>query len=147
MITESATVIRCQGGYAEVQIERQSACNHCELESGCGTGAIGRLLGNRRKPLTIDTDQELHPGDQVVLGIPEAQLVRASMLVYGMPLLGMLIFGLTAHTLFESEEWLVVIFAIAGFVAGFKFASWLALSSSSFDIVDIRVNPERLSES
>ena len=147
MITESATVIRCHGKRAEVEIQRQSVCGHCELESGCGTGAIGRLLGNRRKSVTIDTEQALMPGDQVVLAVPEARLVRASMLVYGLPLLGMLIFGLIAHTLFVSAEWLIVIAAIAGFAGGFKLASWLAVHSFSFDVIDIQVNPERLSES
>ena len=147
MITESATVIRCQDKRAVVEIQRQSVCGHCELESSCGTGAIGRLLGNRRKPLAIDTDQELQPGDQVVLAIPEARLVRASLLIYGLPLLGMLIFGLLAHTLFALQEWLIVVAAIAGFAGGFKLAGWLAENLFSFDIVDIRVNPGGLSES
>lgn len=147
MITESATVIRCHGKQVEVEIQRQSVCNHCALESGCGTGAIGRLLGNRRKPITIDTDHSLQPGDQVLLSVPEAKLVRASMLVYGLPLLGMLIAGLAAHTLLMLDEWMGVIAALGGFVTGFKFAIWLASNSFSFDIVDIRVNPERLPES
>ena len=151
MITETATVIHSQGKLAEVEIQRQSVCGHCELESGCGTGAIGRLLGNRRRPLMVETDQPLQPGDQVVLAMPESMVVKASILIYGLPLVGMLIFGLTAHTLVELEEWLIVAAAATGFWAGFKCAVWMgqrmARSSFSLDIIDVRVNPEQLSES
>lgn len=151
MIRQTATVIRRQGRHTEVEIQRQSVCGSCELEPGCGTGAIGRLLGQRKRPLIIESDADLRVGDQVILAMPEAVVARASLLIYGLPLLGMLVFGLIAQILFNPSEWLVAAAAGAGFLAGFKLARRLArnLAQTALapEIVDIRVNPGRLSES
>lgn len=144
MITEQAVVTACSDGKVEVSLQRASACGHCELSRGCGTGAIGRLLGNRRRPLVIDTDQPLKPGDHVLLGLSESALVRASLLVYGLPLVAMIAAGLFAAALGLAEAWIALI-SVAGFFAGFKYASRrsrkLEASPLTPHILDIRVNP------
>ena len=96
MITESAIVTHRNGSRVELKLQRASACGGCELNQGCGTGALGRLLGHRSKPVVIETDRELEPGDQLVLGLSETALVKASLTIYGLPLLGMVIAGLLA---------------------------------------------------
>lgn len=147
MITEQAIVTRCDGKQAEVEFQRASVCGHCELEQGCGTGAIGRLLGHRSKPLVIETEQNLQPGDQVLLGMSESVLVKASLMIYGLPLIGMMLVGSLVYRLSAAPEWLVVVAAGAGFFAGFKIATYLtrALAQNRLSpvIVDIRVNPVR----
>jgi sigma-E factor negative regulatory protein RseC len=102
MIKEQATVISITGDLAEVQMHRQSACSHCEMSRGCGTGAIGRLLGKRSKPVEIKVDQNLKPGDQVQIGLPDKAFLRAGLLIYGMPLLGLFI-GLVLAELIGSN--------------------------------------------
>ena len=150
MITEQAIVTRCDGNRIEVELRRQSACAHCDLAQGCGTGALGRLLGSRSRPLMLETSKAVNPGDHVVLGLSEAALVTSSLLVYGLPLIGMLLVGLVAST-FALPEWQVAMVAAVGFVAGFKLASGLSrlLSSDSLapKIIDIHVNPETESRS
>jgi len=150
MITEQAVVTRCERGQVEVRLLRASACGHCELNQGCGTGAIGRLLGNRSRPLVIETRQDFKPGDELLLGLSEAALVKASLTVYGLPLLVMVFAGLLAALLGLAEAWVVLV-SIAGFFAGFKFASYLTHSLEADRltpyIVDIRVNPGPLSGS
>ena len=145
MITEQAIVTRCIGNSIEVELRRQSACAHCDLAQGCGTGALGRLLGNRSRPLMIETSETINPGDHVVLGLSEAALVKSSLLVYGFPLVGMILAGLVATSL-ALLEWQVALVALAGFVAGFKLASSLSklLSSDLLapKIIDVHVNPE-----
>ena len=144
MITEQAIVTRRDGNRVEIEIERGSACGHCELNQGCGTGAIGRLLGNRGKPLVIETERDLNPGDRLQLGLPETALVRASLVTYGLPLLAMFAAGLAAAALGLSEGWLTLA-SIAGFAIGFKLAARLARSLEAYTlnpyIMQIEVNP------
>lgn len=150
MITEQAVVTRCEDGQAEIRLQRASACGHCELNQGCGTGAIGRLLGNRSRPLVIETQQDLKPGDNLLLGLSETALVRASLTVYGLPLLVMIVVGLLAAVLGLGEVW-VTLSSVAGFLAGYKLASRMTNSLEADRltpyIVEIRVNPDPLSGS
>ena len=127
MITETAIVTRRDGRLVELELQRNSTCGQCELSKGCGTGAIGRLLGHRSKPILIETDHQLEPGDRLELGLSESALVKASLTIYGLPLLGMVCAGLLA-TLFAASEMIVALAACAGFFAGYKFATFLALS-------------------
>jgi sigma-E factor negative regulatory protein RseC len=144
MITEAAVVTRCDHGKVEVRLERASACGNCELSQGCGTGALGRLLGNRSRPLVIPTEHKLEPGDRLLLGLSEAALVKASLTVYGLPLLAMVIAGLLAALFGWPDIW-VASTSVAGFVLGYKLASHftkkLEADHLSPYIVDIRVNP------
>ena len=144
MITEQAIVTRRDGNRIELELQRGSACGQCELSQGCGTGALGRLLGKRSKPLVIETDRDLKPGDRLQLGLSESALVKASLTVYGLPLLGMVAAGLIASFAVVSEV-LIALAACAGFIAGFKFANYLShlLEHDLLTpyIVDIRVNP------
>ena len=145
MITEQAIVTRRDGNRVELELQRGSACGQCELSRGCGTGALGRLLGKRSKPLVIETDRDLKPGDRLQLGLSESALVKASLTVYGLPLLGMVAAGLIASFAVVSEV-LIALAACTGFIAGFKFASYLShpLEHDLMTpyIVDIRVNPD-----
>jgi sigma-E factor negative regulatory protein RseC len=144
MLTESALVTRRDGNRVELELQRSSACDHCELNQGCGTGALGRLLGRRSRPLVIETDQDCEAGDKVLLELPESALVSASLLLYGLPLLG-LVFGGLLGALLGFAEWLVVSIAFVGLFAGFMFAARttrrLEQGGHAPYIRDIRVNP------
>ncbi len=150
MITEQAIVTRRDGNRVELELERGSACGHCELNQGCGTGAIGRLLGRRGKPLVIETERDLNPGDRLQLGLPEAALVRASLVTYGLPLLLMLATGLVAAASGLAEGW-IALASIAGFAIGFKLAARLTRSLEAYAltpyIMEIEVNPDARSGS
>jgi sigma-E factor negative regulatory protein RseC len=150
MITEQAVVTRRQGNRVEVRLQRQSACGHCELSQGCGTGALGRLLGNRSRPLIVETGLSVNPGDRLELSLSESALVKASLAVYGLPLLGMLLLGLFA-ALGGLREAYIILASAAGFFAGFKVSSVISKTLEADRltpyIVDIRVNPESLSGS
>lgn len=126
MIKEQATIVSLSGNRAEVQMDRQSACSHCEMSHGCGTGAIGRLLGKRSKPVNIEIEQDLKPGDLVELGLPDKAFLKASLLIYGLPLLGLFIGSILAETLFSDSEFMVFIFAIAGLISGLAVSGTIA---------------------
>jgi len=126
MVEEQAIVTGLDGDLAMIQMRRHSACNHCELNSGCGTGAIGRLLGHRSRPLTIRNKLNLKPGDRVLLGMPDRAFLRASLLIYGLPLAGLIGAGLVAQWAFSESELYVFIFSAAGFIAGLSSSSIIA---------------------
>ena len=144
MIEEEAIVTALDGNLAIVQMQRQSTCSHCELSSGCGTGAIGRMLGHNSKPLTIRNDYELSPGDKVLLGMPERAFMKANLLIYGLPLAGLIGAGLLADWTFSKSELLVFSFSIAGFVAGLIISDRIASKQLSqyFAPIILQVNAE-----
>lgn len=125
MLTETARVIRRHGNHVELELQRGSACDHCDLSQGCGTGALGRLLRRRSRPLVIETDVDCRPGDEVQLLLPETSLVRASLLIYGLPLLAMVVAGLLATAAVDAD-WLVALAAIGGFLGGIRIAALCA---------------------
>ena len=135
MIKETAKVVSLSGDVAQVQMQRQSACSHCEMSQGCGTGAIGRLLGKRSKPVEIKVYQTLKPGDQVEIGLPDKAFLRAGLLIYGMPLLGLFI-GLTlAESLGSnadlSSDLIAFILALVGLVLGLLIGAFIAKTQFS----------------
>lgn len=128
MIRETATVIRLEGSQAVVDIQRQSVCGHCELNNGCGTGAIGRLLGHRSKSLKISNEKDLKPGDQIILGIQERAYLKASLVIYGLPLMGLISGGLLSQWFFGESDLNAFVGAAAGMalclIASNRFAKY-----------------------
>lgn len=143
MITEQAVVTRRDGRRIEVRLLRQSVCGDCELGKGCGTGALGRLLGNRNRPLSVECGEPLEPGDRIELQLSESALVRASLVIYGLPLIGMLAAGVAA-ALAALPELAVAATSICGLLLGIKlssrFAARLDREGVKPRVVDIRTN-------
>jgi len=144
MNKESATVISLHGGRVDILMQRQSSCSHCELSKGCGTGAIGRLIGLRSKPVSLVTSLPLKIGDELELGLPESSILKASLLIYGFPILGLIGFAITAEWLFSGSELFVFVFASIGLVFGFSLATLLTrlFFSKRFDPIILTVNNE-----
>ena len=147
MIKEQATVTGIDGNWAVIQMQRQSVCSHCELNSGCGMGAIGRLLGHRSKPVMIKNEHKLKAGDSVVLGLPDRAFLKASLLIYGLPLLGLMASGLLARWIIGESELFVIVFALVGFVAGLQISAKIARNqySNQFSpqILEVRGEPTK----
>ena len=142
MITEKATVVSLSGNRAEIEMHRQSACSHCELSGGCGTGAIGRLLGKRNKPVAIKTDQILKPGDRLELGLPEKAFLKANLLIYGLPLLGLFAGSGLAEFLLPDAELATFVLAVLGLVSGLAVSAGMASNqfASQFNPEIITIN-------
>ena len=148
MIKEQAKVISRQGRWVEIQMQRQSACNHSELNQGCGTGAIGRLLGHRSKPLIIESSFDLEPGDRVILGMPDSSFLKASLLIYGLPLISLIVSAIVGQWLFEGSELKVLVTSALGFGGGFLVSARLARINfaSQFDPRILEINSEPTGE-
>jgi sigma-E factor negative regulatory protein RseC len=144
MIEEKAIVTGVVDDLAMIQMQRQSACSHCELSRGCGTGALGRLLGHRSRPLTISNKYSFKTGDRLVIGMPDKAFLNASLLIYGLPLLGMMAGGLLAQWLFGKSEMVTIILAISGFACALAYLAYIARGrfSRQFNPVILKYNGE-----
>ncbi len=90
MIEQPAWVVAVEGPYALVASERQSACGQCSAKAGCGTAALARVLGRRNVQLRARNPVAADVGEQVTVGIDERVLLRGALLLYGLPLVGMM---------------------------------------------------------
>jgi len=99
VIEESAQVVAVSGGRAWVQTRSRSACGHCASSAGCGTSVLGGLLSPRSVSFPVDNTVDAAVGDEVVLGVAEEMLVKASLTVYLLPLLSMLLAAMAAVAL------------------------------------------------
>lgn len=90
MIEELAQVVRVEGEFAWVETRRASTCGGCAANAGCGTAALGRVLGKRRIQVKTRNVSGISAGDRVVIGVRERALVRGSLVVYAVPLVGLL---------------------------------------------------------
>jgi sigma-E factor negative regulatory protein RseC len=125
MIIEQAKVTRITTSGVEVELQNQSGCQHCELQSGCGTGAIGKLLGNRQKPLIVAATPDLRVGETLMIGVSEHNLYLVCLLVYGLPLVCMIAIAIIL-TLLGIPEFLIVLISIAVLLATFGLISHLS---------------------
>jgi sigma-E factor negative regulatory protein RseC len=70
-----------------VEAGPNSACGGCLQKASCTTNAIGSVL--KKKSVPVDCDIQLKTGDQVMVAIDENLLLRASLLLYLLPLIGL----------------------------------------------------------
>ncbi|MBF0184247.1 MAG: SoxR reducing system RseC family protein [Magnetococcales bacterium] len=100
MLREEGVVVAVEGEYAIVANQRRGGCGGCHAEASCGamSGGLGRQsIGIRARNL-VHADV----GERVVLEIAEGELAKASFLVYGMPVLALVLVGVVARSLAQS---------------------------------------------
>ncbi len=89
-MVRTGRVVDIKGGLLSVCFERPEACQHCNQ---CGTA--------HHTFIEVAGDAQL--GDFVDIEMPDAQVVRASMLAYLIPLVGLLVGMMLGSVLFVSE--------------------------------------------
>ena len=127
MIEETGRVVDVQGAFAWIESERSSTCGGCSVRKGCGTAVLAKVLGQRRVQLRVLNRVNAKIGDDVVIGISEAALVRGSLAVYAAPLAGLFagaIAGNAAGNYFfpGAQDPAAIFGALTGLAAGL---SWL----------------------
>ena len=126
MIEEQGRVVAVELGAVWVETLRKSTCSSCSANAACGQGLMERLgVGRQRGYVRALCQLQLAVGDAVVIGVREDLLVRSSLLVYLLPLLGLLGAALLADGLGLSEPW-VILGALAGLFATWLLVRWRA---------------------
>ena len=105
MIEEQAKVVALDGGFAEIVAERHSACGSCNAKSGCGTSLLANWLPSRRLLFYLPNDVDAKVGDTVIIGLEEGRLQKGSLLLYALPLSGLLLGAIFGERIFLALTW------------------------------------------
>lgn len=105
MIEEQAHVVHVEGNIAEIVIEKQSACGSCSAKAGCGTSLLSTWFARRQLRLSLDNVIAAKSGDTVIVGMDEARLQRSSLLLYALPLAGLLVGAIAGERIFLFIGW------------------------------------------
>lgn len=65
----------------------KTTCGSCAVKSSCGTSSLAEYFTPKSDTLFFETDQSVTVGQTVSLGIREQNVLRASFLVYLLPLI------------------------------------------------------------
>lgn len=118
MIEQQATVVRVDGDTAEVTTQRESSCGSCSAKSGCGTSLIDAWFPQRVSKFQLKNDIGAKPGDTVVVGLDEGKMRRGSLLLYALPLAGLILGAVLGEYLAtrsgHSSELGAVLFGLLG---------------------------------
>ncbi|HED15200.1 MAG TPA: Fis family transcriptional regulator [Gammaproteobacteria bacterium] len=119
MIEENAHVVQTDSGIAWVEAQRESACGACKVRGGCGTSVLASVMGKRRNQVRALDPVGVKPGDNVLIGLRERALVRASFTMYLLPLAGLFVGALMGQQLDSQGEAWTILFGLLGLLAGF----------------------------
>ncbi len=119
MIEEQGRIVAVEGDYAWVETRIKTTCNSCAVQSGCGTSVLSKVLGRKLFRTRIANALGARQGDDVMIAIPEDTLVRASLVVYLLPLAGLVIGAVAARILLPgSHEVMSIMAGVTGFAGG-----------------------------
>lgn len=104
MMIEEATVVEYENGVAVVQCYAKSGCGGCAARSGCGAKVLSALSGEKVAPrFSIKVDEPLCVGDKIKLGLAENTLLKSVFLIYGIPLLVLVVTAVLFSQFFANE--------------------------------------------
>ena len=122
MSQEVVAVVEQGEGGIWVEATQRSACGSCNARSGCGQHSLSKL--GRPMRLWIPTDRNYQVGDQVILSLPQGGLALSALVLYGLPLVGLIAGAILGQRL--GTDLLSALVGIAGLGIGFVVAKKLS---------------------
>lgn len=115
-LLEEGIVLKSGGGIAEIALKENAACEECSAKLFCGP------QNNKLKTLTVSDPFGTHPGDEVKISVKGKEVLKVSVLLYGMPLVLILAGILIGMNLFEGYKYSELYAFIIGLLfTGFYF--------------------------
>ena len=144
MLTEPATIIAIEPGGIWIEAQRRSHCSGCSAGNTCGHALMNCLIRQQGKQVRISLEDvitaNLHVGDTVTVGIPESGLLNMSLLLYLLPVAGLLSGAFLAQVVAAGEA-VAIVFAFAGLALGFYLAGRFSITGRrSVDLKLVQVN-------
>lgn len=135
MIEEQAQVVEVRGAQLVLQAQTQSACGSCSASKGCGTSVLSKVIGRKFTRFHAENSIDAEVGDTVVVGISEDALLKGSLVMYVIPVLGMLVFALAADyllaALIDHRDLAIAGSGIMGLAFGSLMSKWYFQSQES----------------
>lgn len=144
MIEEQGRVLSAKDGEVWVETVRSSACGSCQARAGCGQALLQRFGAGRQQGfIRALSEMPLQIGDQVIIGVPEDAVVKASFTVYLLPLLTLFAFALVADGMGLAEPAVVGLgfLGLACGFAGVRWYAWLQRANPDLQARVLRVMP------
>ncbi len=134
MLLETGRVVAVEQGFVWVETLRRSTCGSCAARAGCGQRLLNRQGGGGRglvRALSGEALQATDCGidDRVEIALPEAVVLRGSMVVYATPVASMLVaVGLVTAFAGGAGDGMTVGAALAGLAVGLGLVRWHAFA-------------------
>ncbi len=108
-----------------VAVERVAACPRCAAGRGCGAGLISGSSRPALFEVSLSPHSSLNEGDLVKLTLEPSNLLRATWLVYGLPLAGIVLMPVAGWLLERPlTDAAAIAYAIAGLAVGLFAGRW-----------------------
>jgi len=115
MLRETGIVSRILGDQAIVHTQSRLACSSCQQIDTCGNGIIEKYFSGKVFSTQLFNDINAKVGDQVEIQVSKSSVTKASVIVYLLPLAGLISFALIASFFFQDEK-VVIFFALSGLI-------------------------------
>lgn len=124
--TISVTVLSSHEGF--IVVEQALECANCK--SSC-------LLAQKKKSFTIKTNKKFEKGSQINIIVDEKYMLRLSLLLYGLPILIMIITAFLADIIFQKEA-VTAVFSLASLILSWGILKYVSknLKKSPIHILD-----------
>lgn len=119
MIAETGNVVAVDDGHAWIQTIRTKACQSCAARNGCGQKLLASATGGRANQVRVVNSVNARVGEEVTLGIDENALLGASLLVYALPLLLLVVGSVLGHYVSDGSDVPAMLGAVTGLASGF----------------------------
>lgn len=87
----NGVVLRVEGRFAWVDVSVSQGCGRCNEPGGCGGVNIARPLGASSQAVRVANEIGVQPGEQVGVLIDDGVPLRAALVAYAFPVLGLLV--------------------------------------------------------
>lgn len=149
MIEESVKVIAIEENILILQAQRESTCQSCSVQKGCGTSVLSQWLGKKLSIFHVENTINAHVGDVLIVGIPENSLLSGSLMVYFMPLVSLIMCAMLADWLMSESAYRdiwAIVSGILGLYVGVRLSKVLLsrLPSKNLSPVILRKNIEHV---
>ena len=138
MIEELAVVVKIENHQVWVESGQNSACGGCQQKASCSSNALDSVL--KKKSVPVDSDIQLKTGDQVMVAIDENLLLRASLLLYLLPLIALFTGAGIADWLLDNSLYADLWIAGSALLS-FLFSLWLINKAQSLLILNYYARP------
>lgn len=113
---QPATIVAVEPEAVVVSFKSLRHCQRCLRGEGCGAGVFGRLFPSRPTTLRLPGQHDFAMGQNVRVGLSPAQLLRASLVLYGLPLAAFMTGVVAGHVAFRQAALVDLLALIAGLI-------------------------------
>ncbi|MGB3725550.1 MAG: SoxR reducing system RseC family protein [Glaciecola sp.] len=123
MIEETGIVVAVENDYVWVETQVKTTCSSCKASEACPTSTVAKAFSPKAEHIKLKVPCALAVGQQVKLGISEQALLRASAMVYILPLVLLILTTAVLQNIANLHELLSLLLGTAAALGGFWWAS------------------------